>query len=303
VPSYFRKTGRAKRSGSSHLVPLVRWAAEVVRTLDRKIPHVDNANPFLFPQRRKGRKRDDDEYEIENPTAGEKMHRHRTESFLNRWLESVPGIDFSTHGGRYAFETYGEGQLGFQKSEGKIILDHMEGVEPDDVTGLYYSSDPAIARKREMMTAWINFLDHCAAEATAADPLLLDIQHLQEAVFMQKYCKKNDDRPKRRIAYCEKRRIPLWGDGSPALGKGCVNYSSNGAVQIAIIALIGSTQFIFARSQCTVSPTTVFRDRLGRQRWQISRRFRSAHRARILSSMAMPRSSIAWPSRPTSIPP
>jgi hypothetical protein len=219
VPPYFRKTGRTKRSGSSHLVPLVGWVAEVVRTLDRKIPHVDDANPFLFPQRRKGRQRDDDEFEIENPTAGEKMHRHRTESFLNRWLESVPGIDFSTHGGRYAFETHGEAQLGFQKSEGKIILDHMEGVEPDDVTGLYYSSDPAIARKREMMTAWVNFLDRCAAEAIAADPLLLNTEHLQEAVFMQKYCQKNDDRLKRRIAYCEKRRIPLWGNGSPALEK------------------------------------------------------------------------------------
>jgi hypothetical protein len=217
VPPYFRKTGRSKRSGSSHLVPLVGWVAEAIRTLDRKIPHEDDANPFLFPQRRKGRQRDDDEFEIDNPTTGEKMHRHRTESFLNRWLESIPGIDFSTHGGRYAFTTYGEGQLGFKKSEGKIILDHMEGVEPDDVTGLYYSTDPAIARKREMMTAWVNFLDRCAAAAIAADPLLLDTQHLQEAVFMQKYCRDNDDRLKRRIAYCEKRRIPLWGVGAPEL--------------------------------------------------------------------------------------
>jgi hypothetical protein len=217
VPPYFRKTGRSKRSGSSHLVPVVGWAAEVVRTLDRKIPYEDNANPFLFPQRRKGRQRDDSEFEIEHPTTGEKMHRHRTESFLNRWLESIPGIKFSTHGGRYAFSTYGEGQLGFEKSEGKIILDHMEGVEPDDVTGLYYSTDPAIARKREMMTAWVNFLDRCASEAIAADPLLLDLEHLQEAVFMRKYCRKNDDRLKRRIAYCEKRSIPLWGVGAPAL--------------------------------------------------------------------------------------
>ena len=68
-----------------------------------------------------------------------------------------------------------------------------------------------------MMTAWVNFLDRCAAAAIAADPLLLDLQHLQEAVFMKKYCRENDDRLKRRIAYCEKRRIPLWGDGSPAL--------------------------------------------------------------------------------------
>jgi len=39
--------------------------------------------------------------------------------------------------------------LGFSRpsSEAALILDHAEGVEPDNVTGRFYRSDPAIARK------------------------------------------------------------------------------------------------------------------------------------------------------------
>ena len=34
------------------------------------------------------------------------------------------------------------GALGFKSGEAGIILDHMEGVEPGDVTGQFYSNDP-----------------------------------------------------------------------------------------------------------------------------------------------------------------
>jgi hypothetical protein len=41
--------------------------------------------------------------------------------------------------------------MDFARSEAKIILDHFEGIEPDDVTGRFYSADPAINRKCEIM--------------------------------------------------------------------------------------------------------------------------------------------------------
>jgi hypothetical protein len=51
----------------------------------------------------------------------------------------------------YAFPTYGPRGMDFARSEAKIILDHFEGIEPDDVTGRFYSADPAINRKCEIM--------------------------------------------------------------------------------------------------------------------------------------------------------
>jgi DNA topoisomerase-3 len=37
-------------------------------------------------------------------------------------------------------------------------LDHLEGTESDDVTGQFYSTNPAIARKRRMISAWCAWL-------------------------------------------------------------------------------------------------------------------------------------------------
>jgi hypothetical protein len=41
----------------------------------------------------------------------------------------------------YAFPTYGPRGMDFARSEAKIILDHFEGIESDDVTGRFYSAD------------------------------------------------------------------------------------------------------------------------------------------------------------------
>jgi hypothetical protein len=55
-------------------------------------------------------------------------------------------------------------------------LDHLDGVEPNDVTGQFYSSDPQIGRKREMMRAWFNWYNKWAARAIAADLSLSETQ-------------------------------------------------------------------------------------------------------------------------------
>jgi hypothetical protein len=86
---------------------------------------------------------------------------------FNDYFSIMPGVNFSPHGVRYAFATYfatyGKRDLGFRPGEAALILDHFEGVEPNDVTGQFYSSDPQIGRKREMTQAWIDWREGWAA--------------------------------------------------------------------------------------------------------------------------------------------
>jgi hypothetical protein len=185
VPPYYRKSG-SKRGNRSHLVPLVSWGAEAVRILDRLSDNVDGPG-WLFPGRRtRG-------MISEGVPAG-----HADVGLLNNYLSVLPGVNFSPQFVRYAFSTYGERDLGFRKSEAKVILDHMEGTEPDDVTGKFYSSDPAIRRKREMMTLWAGWLDEWCAKAIAADPVLSDREALVEAIYRERYTK---EQLAKRIAY------------------------------------------------------------------------------------------------------
>ncbi len=105
----------------SHLVPLVGWGAEAVRKLDRLSDSVDGPG-WLFPGRRTL------SMISEGIQAG-----HADVGLLNDYLGVPPGANFSPHCVRYAFSTYGERDLGFHKSEAKVILDHIEGMEPDCV--------------------------------------------------------------------------------------------------------------------------------------------------------------------------
>jgi len=82
----------------------------------------------------------------------------------------------------YAFPTYGPRGMDFARSEAKIILDHFEGIEPDDVTGRFYSADPAINRKCEIIEKWIASLEHWCAEAIRKDGLLTDSKPLSRYV-------------------------------------------------------------------------------------------------------------------------
>jgi hypothetical protein len=170
----------------------VSWRADVVRQLDKLCVR---DNPFNFPSV-KDRKKDGD-------------HHHADIEMLNRALESMPCVDFGPHGARYALASYGESELGFAKSEAKLILDHLEGTDPKDVTGNFYSSDPAIKRKWEMLLLWTEWLDKQAELAIAADPLLLDRNHLREAIFRKKH---GDEKLAKSIEFRESRGWPLWPD-------------------------------------------------------------------------------------------
>jgi hypothetical protein len=84
---------------------------------------------------------------------------------------------------RYAFASYGERDVGFAPSEARLILDHMEGVEPTDVTGLFYSSAPKIGRKRELVQAWTDWCDSSIRE----DPALHDRDLMQAEIRRARY--------------------------------------------------------------------------------------------------------------------
>jgi hypothetical protein len=78
----------------------------------------------------------------------------------------------------------------------------MEGTDPKDVTGNFYSSDPAIKRKREMLHAWTEWLDIQAAIAISEDKMLLDREHLMKAIYRKKY---GDEKLAKRIVFRESR--------------------------------------------------------------------------------------------------
>lgn len=169
VPPYFRKSG-TKRGRRSHLVPCVGFAAQAQERLDR-LSDFEGAEGWLFPRGKTGRSN----------------RPHAESGLFNDYLTAMPGVGFSPHGVRYAFATYGERDLGFKPGEGRLILDHLEGTEPNDVTGQFYSSDPAIARKREMMTAWTDWCEVWAARAIAEDRTLLNRQFMAKEIRERRY--------------------------------------------------------------------------------------------------------------------
>ncbi len=166
---YFRKTARKKRSRSAHLVPLVGMAAQAVRDL----LGADGDWPLPVTRSRHAGRQPKTPYM--SPRA------------LSERLEHMPGITFSSHGYRAALATYGPQDLGWGQHDAKLILDHMEGFSPGDVTAQHYNTDPQIVKKRTMMAAWNGWLEARSAEAIAADPTLTDKEAVAEQVYRIRY--------------------------------------------------------------------------------------------------------------------
>ena len=93
---------------------------------------------------------------------------------LSRVFEMMPGMDLSGHDLRYALATYGPQDLGWHADDAAIILDHLEGFDPGNVTAQHYNMDPAMVKKRRMMAQWIEWLEKQEAVAIEADPMLKD---------------------------------------------------------------------------------------------------------------------------------
>lgn len=176
IPPYFRKPAKKKRSQRKHLVPLVGFAAKAARALYNAA--ADGAEAWLLPAtkvRKKG-------------VALKKAYMDPRS--LNRVFESMPGVDISGHDLRYAAATYGPQDLGWHPSDAAMILDHLEGFDPGDITAGFYNMDPAMAKKRAMMQQWIGWLEEQEAKAIAADPMLLDRAAIAELVYKKRYTKK-----------------------------------------------------------------------------------------------------------------
>ena len=171
MPPYFRKTARKRRSQSRHLVPLLGFAAEAARRLDARA----GDQPWLLPIT-KSRK-------LGQPTKTQYIDP-RT---LSRTLEAMPGVSLSPQAFRRAAATYGPQDLGWYKDDAKLILDHLEGFDPGDVTAQFYNMDTAILKKRAMMKGWIGWLEEQAKKAIEADPMLRDREAVAEAVYKKRY--------------------------------------------------------------------------------------------------------------------
>lgn len=152
------------------MVPCIGFAAAAVERLDR-LADFEGSKGWLFPAALHTR--------ADRP--------HADAGLFNDYLQAMPGVGFSPHGARYAFATYGERDLGFKPGEGKLILDHLEGTEPNDVTGQFYSSDPGIARKRQMMRTWTEWCDEWTAKAISEDPTLLDREFMAKEIKKRRY--------------------------------------------------------------------------------------------------------------------
>lgn len=168
IPPYFRKSGTA-RGENTHSVPCIGFAAAAARRLE-VLANGDNTN-WLFPA----------------GTSARSDYGHAESGLFNDWLGAIPGVTWSPHEVRYAFATYGERDLAFRPGEGGVILDHMEGTEPDNVTSQFYSSDPQVRRKREMMRAWIDRCEEWAEMAVKADPSLKDSDGLYRVIRAERY--------------------------------------------------------------------------------------------------------------------
>ena len=93
----------------------------------------------------------------------------------------------SCHAWHRGFASHGQRELGLDLIEIKMILDHSEGAPPGDVTAGNYALDPLLERKREIMLGWSTWLEKRVQEAFAADPRLLDVEALKDAIYRARY--------------------------------------------------------------------------------------------------------------------
>jgi hypothetical protein len=173
MPPYFRKTANKKRSKGRHHVPLVGFAAEAAGILHDLT--AETGSDWYLPVSRSRHK----------GTAPKTPHS--PPDYINKLLAAIPGGVKSGHPVRAALASYGPEHLGWGQHDSKLILDHLEGFDPGDVTAQHYNTDPQILKKRQMMKAWTDWLDKLAAEAIAADPLLKDREAMREVIYRRRY--------------------------------------------------------------------------------------------------------------------
>jgi integrase len=181
IPPFMRKRSNRRRAHLPHNIVLVHPTVLAVRRLDE----LAGSQAYYFPVRAgEGKK-------TKNP--------HADPSFINHALRFLPGAEMSCHAWRRGFASHGQRELGLDLVEIKMILDHSEGAPPGDVTAGNYALDPLLDRKREIMLAWSTWLEKRAREAIAADPGLLNVEALKNAIYRARYGEERFLRRKPRI--------------------------------------------------------------------------------------------------------
>jgi hypothetical protein len=140
------------------------------------------------------------------PVAGANVNHFKTFDDEELW-QMVPYFRKPSKkkrsSGRHLVATYGCQDLGWMRSDPKLILDHLEGFDSGDVTAQHYNADPELRKKREMMSAWVAWLEEQERQAVAADPSLLDYEAIAEQVYRLRY---GDDAWKAAL----KRQLPSY---------------------------------------------------------------------------------------------
>ncbi|WP_194480730.1 integrase family protein [Bradyrhizobium sp. CCBAU 53338] len=176
IPPFMRKRSNRRRAHLPHKIVLVHPTVLAVRRLDT----LAGDQAYYFPVRAGQDKK------TKNP--------HADPSFINHALQFLPGAEMSCHAWRRGFASHGQRELGLDLVEIKMVLDHSEGAPPCDVTAGNYALDPLLGRKREILLAWSEWLETRVKEAIAADPGLLDVEALKDAIYLARYGKERINR-------------------------------------------------------------------------------------------------------------
>lgn len=139
IPPAFRKTARKRGvKRRTHDLPLNGAARAVV---ERMLMRNDDSK-WLFPG-------------VRPQKAGDAV-THINVSVLSHNVRIMPGVEASPHDFRRGYTTHAQELLDIEFIETKMILDHNEGIETDDVTESAYSRARRLKKKARYIDPWID---------------------------------------------------------------------------------------------------------------------------------------------------
>jgi hypothetical protein len=145
IPPMHRKSASIlKRKGKAvhaHVVPLPPAALAVVQ----RAKEVAEKDEWLFPGVR--------------PRRADAPVSHMHPSLITHLYKKIPGSEAKPHDVRRAFGTTYKKLAKLSLSDVKLILDHSEDTDPDDVTVKHYTFDPRLPEKTPIMAGWCAWVD------------------------------------------------------------------------------------------------------------------------------------------------
>lgn len=184
IPAPHRKTAMKRGDLADHVLPLPApaWRA-VEKAVDWAVANGDDRvrnSRRVFPQLRARRKTDklDDLSQMADST-------------VSHAFSYMPGVNATPHDLRRSFATFGQEDLGFEDTQLKMILDHLEGRKSGDVTATSYNLQHRIVPKTVVLEAWAAHVERNVELAKAADPRLRDVAWLTRQIQIKQDIEKN----------------------------------------------------------------------------------------------------------------